>query len=88
MSYAPRYPIMFRRAARLVDRLLNGARPSEVPVERQTEFELTVNLKTARGLGVTIGAPRGGSDRARGFPPLMRWPVAARHRHTPAAAPR
>ena len=47
-------PDKLRRSARLVDRVLKGAKPADIPVEQPTEFELVVNLKTARMLGIAI----------------------------------
>jgi putative ABC transport system substrate-binding protein len=53
-SYAPNTPELFRRAAAFVDRILKGARPDDLPMEQPTKFELVVNLKTAKALGITI----------------------------------
>ncbi len=54
MSYGANLAEMFRQAARHVDKILRGARPAEPPVEQPTRFEMAVNLKTARALGLTI----------------------------------
>jgi putative ABC transport system substrate-binding protein len=56
MSYAPSSVDMFRRAASYVDRILKGARPGDLPVEQPTRYELVVNVKTAKTLGVTLPA--------------------------------
>jgi putative ABC transport system substrate-binding protein len=54
MFYGGSIPEMYRRAAMYVDRILKGARPSELPVEQPTKFDMTINLKAAKALGVTI----------------------------------
>jgi putative ABC transport system substrate-binding protein len=54
MAYAASRPEIFRRAATFVDKILRGAKPSDLPVEQPTKFELVVNLKTAKALGLTI----------------------------------
>ena len=54
LSYGPDRRQLFRRAAELVDKILKGTKPADIPVEQPTKFELVINLKTAKALGLQI----------------------------------
>jgi putative tryptophan/tyrosine transport system substrate-binding protein len=54
LAYGPRQLLVFRHVASLTDKLLRGARPTELPIEQPSRFELVLNLKTANGLGLTF----------------------------------
>ena len=54
MSYGPNFPDLYRRTAEIVDQILRGTRPADIPVEQPTKFELVINLTTAKALGLTI----------------------------------
>ena len=54
MSYGPNVPGMFRRTAEIVDKILRGTKPADIPVEQPTKFDLVINLVTAKALGLTV----------------------------------
>jgi len=54
ISYGPNFPELWRRAAEYIDRILRGTKPGEIPVEQPTKFDLVINLKTAKALGLTV----------------------------------
>ena len=54
MSYGPNWTDLFRRAAEQVDKILRGIKPADIPVEQPTKFDLIINLKTAKALGLTV----------------------------------
>jgi putative ABC transport system substrate-binding protein len=54
LSYGPLYRELFRRSAEYVDKILKGKKPADLPVEQPTRYELVINLKTAKALGLTV----------------------------------
>ena len=54
MSYGPNVPDMYRRAAEIVDKILRGTKPADIPVEQPTKFDLVINLKTAKAIGLDV----------------------------------
>jgi putative tryptophan/tyrosine transport system substrate-binding protein len=54
ISYGPNWPSMWRRAADLVAKVLNGVKPADIPIEQPTQFDLVINARTAKALGLTV----------------------------------
>jgi ABC-type uncharacterized transport system substrate-binding protein len=54
MSYGPNYADLFRRAADMVDKILHGTKPGDIPVEQSTKFDFAINIKTATALGLSM----------------------------------
>ena len=54
MSYGPNFPDLFRRSADVVDKILRGSKPADIPVQQPTQFDLIVNLTTAKALGLRM----------------------------------
>jgi putative tryptophan/tyrosine transport system substrate-binding protein len=54
ITYGPNVPELFRRSASYVDKIIKGAKPADLPMQQPTTFELTIDLKTAKRLGITV----------------------------------
>jgi putative ABC transport system substrate-binding protein len=54
MSYGTNFPDLFRRAASFADKILRGTKPEDIPIEQPIKFDLVINLKTAKALGLTV----------------------------------
>ena len=54
MSYGPNFPDLFRRTADIVDKILHGTKPSDIPIEQPTKFDLIINQTTAKALGLKV----------------------------------
>ena len=63
MSYGPNRAEQFRQAAAYADKILRGTKPADLPVEQPTKFEMVINLKTAKALGITNADPAGASGQ-------------------------